>query len=622
MLLPTRNTPRWLVFIIDVALCLASLLFAYLVRFEFAVPRDEWSLALQFIPIYLSIRAVSFLIGKTYAGIIRYTSSQDSVRIFIVISAGTAVFFLWNFVAYYAFHSVFLAPSSVLIIEYLISLFALLIFRLSVKQMYATMTADSSLERHKAVIFGAGEGGIILKRTLDKDARSATQVVAFVDDDERKAGKKLEGTTIYSSKQLDQLLEQDDVKELFIAIPDIAVQRKRELADLALKHKVSLKHMPHAHKWINGELSAGQLRQVQFEDLLGRDVIRLNSSGVEQFIKNQTVLVTGAAGSIGSELVRQALMNGAKQVIACDIAETPMFILGNELAEAIRSKQLEMVIGDVKNEYRMKRMFEAFRPQIVLHAAAYKHVPLMEENPAEAVATNVLGTNTLLEVAMEFGVKTFVMVSTDKAVNPTNVMGASKRIAELVVQSKGNATMRCVTTRFGNVLGSNGSVIPVFRKQIEAGGPVTVTHPEIRRFFMTIPEAVQLVLEAGAMGEGNDLFAFDMGEQVMIAQLAEQMIRLSGLEPGTDIQIEFTGLRPGEKLYEEVLSHGEDLMPTHHQKILKAKNREINREDINHGLTALRMAVEQQRNNDLVRIMKHLVPEYKSNNSEFEALDQ
>jgi FlaA1/EpsC-like NDP-sugar epimerase len=621
MLLPTRNTPRWLVFIIDLSLCLVSLMFAYLVRFEFAVPRDDWNLALKFIPVYLLVRSVSFYLGKTYAGIIRYTSSQDSVRIFFVFSIGTASFFLLNFVSYFINNETFLAPSSVLIIEYLISLFALLIFRLSVKQLY-TAANTTTADRKKAIIFGAGEGGIILKRTLDKDARSAFQVVAFVDDDEHKVGKKLEGTNIYSSKQLDHLLAQGEVQELFIAVPDISVQRKRDLADLALKHKVSLKHMPHAQRWINGELSAGQLRQVQFEDLLGRDVIRLNSSGVEQFIKNQVVLVTGAAGSIGSELVRQALMNGAKQVIACDIAETPMFILGNELADTIRSKQLELVIGDVKNEFRMKRMFEAFHPQIVLHAAAYKHVPLMEENPAEAVATNVLGTNTLLEVAMEFGVKTFVMVSTDKAVNPTNVMGASKRIAELVVQSKGNENMRCVTTRFGNVLGSNGSVIPVFRKQIEAGGPVTVTHPEIRRFFMTIPEAVQLVLEAGAMCEGNDLFAFDMGEQVLIAQLAEQMIRLSGLEPGTDIQIEFTGLRPGEKLYEEVLSQGEDLMPTHHHKILKAKNRDIHREEIDRGLADLRAAVEMQQNKVLVGIMKHLVPEFKSNNSEFEALDQ
>jgi FlaA1/EpsC-like NDP-sugar epimerase len=618
LVFPKQITPRWLIFSIDLALCVFAFIAAYLIRFEFAIPKNELDLMLFFAPIYLVVRAVLFYVGKSYSGIIRFTSTQDAIRLGFVLLQGSIAFVVLNFIRK-GINGAYLVPLSIVILEFLVSAALLVFFRLSIKFLYMELK-NIGASKTKVVVFGAGEGGLLLKRTLDRDRNSALNVVAFFDDNQQKVGKKLEGVEILSSKKLDDFLASNQIEELIISIPEIANARKRELVDLALKYKVTLKHLPHANNWINGELSAKQLREVKFEDLLGRDVIQMSSKEVESIIQNKVVLVTGAAGSIGSELVRQCLLLNPAKVIACDVAETPMFLLGNELSKFIDEGKLEMVIGDVRNELRMRRMFEAFQPKIVFHAAAYKHVPLMEDNPAEALATNVFGSMKVLEIAAEFGAERFVMVSTDKAVNPTNVMGASKRIAEMIVQSN-DTSLICVTTRFGNVLGSNGSVIPVFRKQIEEGGPVTVTHRDITRFFMTIPEAVQLVLEAGAMGKGNDIFAFDMGQQVRISDLAEQMIRLSGLEPGQDIEIQYTGLRPGEKLYEEVLATEENTVPTHNEKILSAKVRNVEASELNEKLSRLEEQMNLQNNQEMVRVMKEIVPEFKSNNSEFSLLD-
>jgi FlaA1/EpsC-like NDP-sugar epimerase len=618
LVFPKQITPRWLIFTIDLALCAFAFIAAYLIRFEFAIPKNELDLLLLFAPFYFVVRAVLFYVGKSYSGIIRFTSTQDAIRLGFVLLQGSLAFILINFIRK-GINGAYLVPISIVILEFLVSAALLVFFRLSIKFLYMELKNPRG-SKTKVVVFGAGEGGLLLKRTLDRDRNSALEVLAFFDDNQQKVGKKLEGVDILSSKKLDEFLASNPIEELIISIPEIANVRKRQLVDLALKYKVTLKHLPHANNWINGELSAKQLREVKFEDLLGRDVIQMSSNEVKDIIENKVVLVTGAAGSIGSELVRQCLLLNPAKVIACDVAETPMFLLGNELSKYIDDGKLEMVIGDVRNELRMRRMFEAFQPKIVFHAAAYKHVPLMEDNPAEAVATNVFGSMKVLEIAAEFGAERFVMVSTDKAVNPTNVMGASKRIAEMIVQSK-DTSLICVTTRFGNVLGSNGSVIPVFRKQIEEGGPVTVTHRDITRFFMTIPEAVQLVLEAGAMGKGNDIFAFDMGQQVRISDLAEQMIRLSGLEPGQDIEIHYTGLRPGEKLYEEVLATEENTVPTHHEKILSAKVREVESSELSEKLSRLEEQMNLQNNKEMVRVMKEIVPEFKSNNSEFSLLD-
>lgn len=618
-LFPRANTPRWIIFLIDLTLCVFGLFIAYLVRFEFAVPKEEWDLAVKFIPVYIAIRGIAFFFGKTYSGIIRYTGSQDAIRIFVVLSLGSLLFFALNVVAHGLFKSIFLVPTSVIIIDYLLSLFALIIFRLAVKMIYAEVTKERK-EKKRIVVFGAGEGALILKRTLDKDASAEYEVMAFFDDDTRKAGKQLEGIRIYPTADLEDWLNHHDVEDLFISLPDIGVERKRELADLAVRHKLKLKHVPHARNWINGSLSANQIRTVQYEDLLGREEIHIESPRVRNFVQGKRVLITGAAGSIGSEIVRQILMFNPEGVLALDAAETPMFQLGRLNEMAVESGKLELVIGDIRNETRMVRVFEHFKPEVVFHAAAYKHVPLMEENPAEAVFTNVFGTKLVIELSQRFNVSNFVLISTDKAVNPTNIMGASKRIAELIVQSKAGA-LRSVVTRFGNVLGSNGSVIPVFRKQIEQGGPVTVTHPDIERFFMTIPEAVQLVLEAASGDGDNEIVVFDMGKQIKIAELARKMILLSGLEPNVDIQIEYTGLRPGEKLYEEVLASEENLKATHHPKILKANPRTINESELNEKLILLHQAALAQDNMLLVSIMKELVPEFKSNNSTYSQLD-
>jgi FlaA1/EpsC-like NDP-sugar epimerase len=419
------------------------------------------------------------------------------------------------------------------------------------------------------------------------------------------------------------LFETEKVDEVIIAIPSLDAKMKADFIGKALQAGVHVSNIPPINQWIGGQLSARQIREIKIEELLGRETIELESTPVINQVSDKCVLVTGAAGSIGSELVRQLLSCKAGKVIILDQAETPIFLLENELLGRGFQGRFEVVMGDVCNMDRMRRMMTHFRPQIVYHAAAYKHVPLMEQNPSVAVLTNVHGTRVMADLADEFGVERFVLISTDKAVNPTNVMGATKRVAEIYVQSKDHhSNTAYVTTRFGNVLGSNGSVIPTFKKQIEQGGPLTVTHPDVTRFFMTIPEAARLVLEAGAMSSGGEIFAFDMGESVKVIDLAKNMIRLSGLELGKDIEITMTGLRPGEKLYEEVLSSAEGTVPTHHPKILKAKVREYDFEEISQKVTELIALFDTQNNMEMVRLLKQLVPEYISRNSEYESLDR
>ncbi|RLD73281.1 MAG: polysaccharide biosynthesis protein, partial [Bacteroidetes bacterium] len=380
--------------------------------------------------------------------------------------------------------------------------------------------------------------------------------------------------------------------------------------------------LPEVNRWINGELSIKQIRKFKIEDLLERSPIKLDEEKIKKDTLNQIVLVTGAAGSIGSEIVKQLLRFKPKLIIIFDQAESPLYELELELNEKYHFNNFEIVIGNVTNEYRIKKVFDIFKPSVVYHAAAYKHVPMMEHNPAEAIRANVLGTKIVADLALKYSINKFVMVSTDKAVNPTNVMGESKRIAEIYTQSlNGKKQTKFITTRFGNVLGSNGSVINRFRKQIEKGGPVTVTHPQITRFFMTIPEACQLVLEAGAMGKGGEVFVFDMGTSVKIADMAKKMIKLSGFELGKDIQINFTGLRPGEKLYEELLNDKENTQPTHHSQIMIGKVREYNFKQVNQKISDLISLITENDNFKIVRVMKEIVPEFKSQNSEYEIID-
>jgi FlaA1/EpsC-like NDP-sugar epimerase len=421
---------------------------------------------------------------------------------------------------------------------------------------------------------------------------------------------------------LQDIIEQFDVKLLIIAIEQVLPARKQEVIDICLASNTKIFNVPPVKSWINGELSFKQIKKININDLLERDPIQLDLQLIRNDIAGKVVLVTGAAGSIGSELVKQIIPFKPLKLILVDQAESPLYELERDLNDDALAEGFEVVIGDIRSESRMRRVFEHFKPQVVFHAAAYKHVPLMEHNPSEALLTNVLGTRILADLSAEFKVLKFVMVSTDKAVNPTNVMGASKRIAEMYVQSLGQTcSTKFITTRFGNVLGSNGSVIPIFKKQIERGGPITVTHPEITRYFMTIPEACQLVLEAGTIGQGGEIFIFDMGKSVKIIDLVRKMIKLYGLTVGKDIEIIYTGLRPGEKLYEELLNDQENTIPTHHPQIMRATVQEFEFERINNQVNELTTLFSSQNNFDIVSYMKTMVPEYKSNNSIFEKLD-
>lgn len=617
---------RWAILAIDVAIVVISLGFAYLLRFNFHIPKEEMELLPRALVTLLGIRVISFIIFRTYAGMIYYTSSEDALRIFITISIGTLSIGLLNFGAAYMIGK-YLVPFSILLIDYFVTIFLVTGYRLGVKTIYQELN-QSSKDKSNVIIYGAGETGIITKRTLERDSKKNYNVVAFIDSRTKVQGQKLEGVAIHNLSELEKLLK-DDTIETFIISDEISYENKNRIIDTCLQYEVKVLHVPPATKWINGELSVNQIRQIKIEELLERDPIQLDNDKIREQTRGKKILITGAAGSIGSELVRQLANYNPGLLICLDQAETPLFDLDVELKQRYPSLKYEIVMGDVRNEERMEKVFRVLKPELVYHAAAYKHVPMMEHNPSESVLTNVLGTRICADLSVKYDVKTFVLVSTDKAVNPTNVMGASKRIGEIYTQSldtdlsKANKkATRFITTRFGNVLGSNGSVIPYFKKQIEAGGPITVTDPDVTRFFMTIPEACQLVLEAGAIGKGGEIFIFDMGEPVKIIDLAKKMVQLSGLELGRDIQIEFCGLRPGEKLYEELLATHENSVATHHPKILIARVREYEFAEISKDISELINLFDKQDNIAIVAKMKQIVPEFISNNSPYEKLDK
>jgi len=581
--------------------------------------------------ILLAFNVSLFSLFKVYAGIIRFTGLQDTFRIFFVVvfvNSGYGVLdmliFKWN--------GNHLISPSILIINTLLSFVVLSSYRVVIKYFFAYIPTINAAKTRVA-IYGAGDVGISTKRALEHDMTANIHMVMFFEDDQRKVGKNIDGIKIFSSSQLESLLQQYLIDELIIATNKIPSKKKNIIVDFCLDHKIEVFTVPPLKNWINGQLSTKQLQNVKIEDLLEREQIKIYNEILFKQLNNKTVLVTGAAGSIGSEIVRQIMQYKPKYIVLNDQAETPLHDLKLELDE-LGCTSYRLALGDVRNELFVEKIFHDFQPQFVYHAAAYKHVPMMEESPLEAICTNVGGTKLLADLSIKYGVERFVMISTDKAVNPTNVMGASKRIAEMYVQSiyqhqelrfqKDLSTSRTkfITTRFGNVLGSNGSVIPRFKKQIESGGPVTVTHPDITRYFMTIPEACQLVLEAGSMGNGGEIFVFDMGEPVKIADLARKMIKLSGLEPEDDIKIEYSGLRPGEKLYEELLNNAENTINTYHEKILIAKTRTIEYASLSLQIDALISPAQKQESvTTVVQAMKALVPEFISNNSEFEKLD-
>lgn len=632
--------PRWIIFCLDLLCCLFSLCFAYFIGYNFNITLIDLSELSRNLLIFGVLSSIVFYNVKTYAGIIRYTSAQDSFRILFSVFISNFLFFVSNLVLL-SFHQETMISNVVLVINGLTSFLMLITYRVLIKYFFIYIK-NLKLNRRRIIIYGAGETGIAMKRTLDHDRNLNMHVMAFLDDDERKSGKVIDGVKIYHSSDLKILVAGEKINDLLIA-GNISPERKNRVVDFCLENEIKVLTLPPVPNWINGHINTQQIHQINIEDLLERDPIEINNTIIGAQIKGKRVLVTGAAGSIGSEIVRQLAVFSPQMIILNDQSETPLHELQLELEDKNMSNIFHAYIGDVRDKCRMEALFQTFKPHYVYHAAAYKHVPMMEHNPAEAVRTNVMGTHILADLSVKYGVGKFVMISTDKAVNPTNVMGASKRVAEIYVQSlfnsfkhadvnytnglshlNGNSDRKVtkfITTRFGNVLGSNGSVIPRFKEQIEKGGPITVTHPEITRYFMTIPEACRLVLEAGSMGEGGEIFIFDMGHSVKILDLAKKMIRLSGLIPNQDIAIEFSGLRPGEKLYEELLNDNENTLPTHHEKIMVAKTREYDFEVINNHIEELIELSCQYYDRQVVVKMKEIVPEFKSKNSIYEDLD-
>jgi len=624
-LLPQSNTPRWVIILIDLVISAIALGFAYIIRFDLKADeemiRQEWEILSRSIVIFFLVKAIVFYLFSIHKGLVRHTSTADMKRIFFAVAACSLLFLGLGFVRVFWFDGYFLFPTSVLLIEFLASFVLIIVLRFTVKLLYLESIKNKD-EDERILIYGAGISGLITKRTIEKDVRISYKIIGFIDDNKKLDGTRLEGLKIYHSNKLDNLIKEEGVTLVIVAIQNPSEKNKQNILETCIQNDVKVQKVPSPKSWINGEFSAKQIGKIQIEDLLGRDPIVLSEDKIKTQITGKTILVSGAAGSIGSGLVKQILEHKPKKILLLDQAESPMYDLNNELLGTLHSSELEVIIGDIRNKERMQRLFAHAKPDIVYHSAAYKHVPLMENNPSEAIKTNVEGTRNLVDCALEFKVGKFVMISTDKAVNPTNVMGASKRIAEMYAQlANQKGQTKFITTRFGNVLGSNGSVIPLFQKQIEQGGPVTLTDERITRFFMTIPEACQLVLEAGAMGEGGEVFVFDMGESVKIIDLAKKMIKLNGLELGKDIEIKVTGLRPGEKLYEELLADDENTLPTHHPLILKAKVRELEA-CIENEIDELIQLFGAQDNHKLVAKMKSLVPEYVSNNSEIEKLDK
>lgn len=621
MINPPKHTPRWVVFLIDLFICLFSICFAFFVRFEFSLSEQNRLMLKSIIPLVLFIRAIHFISFRTFAGLIRYTSTKDAERIFVVISVSSFVLFVINFINFFG-NSNFIIPNSILLIDYFLTIILMVGSRLFYKTIYYTIR-NSDLGSDKVLIVGVEQFAAAVKRAIDRESLSGIQIVGFIDPYNQQEGNKIDNIEIYNTSKIEYLIQKYDISKVILASKNIDPNRKNKIIERCLNLNVNVQTVPDATAWINGELNVKQIKNIRIEDLLERPPIVLDKKRIQDYIKGKVVLVTGAAGSIGSEMVRQITKFQPKKVILFDVAETPLYDLELELKESLQFFDFETVIGSITNEYRINKLFEVFKPQVVFHAAAYKHVPMMENNPTEAVFNNVFGTKLVADTSIKYNVEKFVMISTDKAVNPTNVMGASKRIAEIYTQTLNfTSQTKFITTRFGNVLGSNGSVIPRFKKQIENGGPITITHPDIIRYFMTIPEACQLVLEAGAMGQGGEIFIFDMGKPVKILDLAKKMIKLSGLTYGKDIQINFTGLRPGEKLYEELLNNKENTIPTYHPKIMIAKVNEYKHEEVLPKITELIETLSTHNNFRIVGLMKDIVPEFISRNSVYEDIDR
>ncbi len=618
-----KYASRWVVLFIDVLLVCFSFIFAYSIRFNISFNFDIKNLWQQ-LPIVIVLSIISFLFIGSYKGIVRHTGNKDAFNVFIgttLIAIGIISVVFINKVFHIS--KDFTIPRSIVVIHYLMSTFVLIVSRFIFKAFYEIISSELGKVTN-VLIYGSGDSGLITYGALNRGTEIRYDIIGFIDDDKNKINKKIDRVRVYSvDKITPKFIEENRIDEVIISIQKVKPQRLLEITDSFLHLDVEVKIVPPLTKWVGGDLQATQIKQVKIEDLLERAPIDINNPILQRDVNNRVILVTGAAGSIGSEISRQLSKYNYKHLILIDQAESPLYDLQQELKQQ-GVANFTTVVADVRDAKRIRSIFKEFLPQKVFHAAAYKHVPLMEESPYEAVKINIEGTKNIADISLELDVERFVMVSTDKAVNPTNVMGATKRVAEMYISclSEKSTKTKFTITRFGNVLGSNGSVIPLFKKQIEKGGPLTVTHKDITRYFMTIPEACRLVLEAGTMGEGGEIYIFDMGKSVKIFDVAKKMIHLSGLQYPDDIDIIFTGLRPGEKLYEELLATGENTIPTYHKKIMIAKTQKIDTKLMVSLVEELCIKNLEINNKETVKFIKKIVPEYKSNNSEYEKLDK
>ena len=625
-----NNAPRWVIFLIDLGICLVACLLAIILGYWLKFDNRTFIAAVRILPIIMLVKIFFMFYFRLYRGIIRHTSAQDGLRILYTTLSSFVALLIINGLFLIFYKEPRLLPLTVTILDFIISTFLLASLRIFVKLLYARINYQSIGEVTHYAVFGAGDAGIIVKRKLEQQRGISNKVVAFFDDNKSKISKTLEGIEILDfDDDFEGFSYKSKIEKLIIASSTITKNRKQEIIENCLNNNVNVWSVPPADKWINGELSFKQIKNVKIEDILDRDSIEMDLPAIGKQLNGKVVMVTGAAGSIGSEIVKQLLKFKVKQLIAIDSSEVNLYELDAFLSENHQKayeKSIKIILADVCNEMKMIEIFKEYKPEFIYHAAAFKHVPLMENNPGEAIRVNVGGTKVIADLAAEFSAIKFVMVSTDKAVNPTNIMGASKRIAEIYVQSlnqSSNDKNECkyIITRFGNVLGSSGSVIPKFKKQIAEGGPITVTDPRITRYFMTIPEACQLVLEAGCMGNGGEIYVFDMGRPIKIIDLAKKMVQLSGLKLGEDIQIVYSGLRPGEKIKEELLNNHEKSLPTHHPKIMIGLANQVEYSKINKDINVLLELKRAQELIPMVAKMKEILPEFISRNSPYEALD-
>ncbi|MBC8172472.1 MAG: polysaccharide biosynthesis protein [Chitinophagales bacterium] len=621
----TKILSKWIVLAFDIMVTIFTYGIAYVLRFNFTI--DSISLVVFFHDLILTtfVFFIAFLITRSFEGIIRHSGIADAIRIIKSGMIALSLILGISLSNLYINNKVPFLPLSICIIHVVLNIGFLIISRYGIKVLFYQSAKKTSIPV-PVIIYGAGRSSMNILLALKEETEKNYWVCGFIEDAPQKIDKTIDGVKIFPLRRLEWLIQKYNVSEMIISDQKINHFVRNHVVEICLDNKVRVKHLPPIEHWVNEKLTAHHLRNLKIEDLLERDPIKIDTENIAAYIRGKVVMVTGAAGSIGSELVRQLLNYAPRKMILVDQAESGLYDLQMELwlqTHLLEEGALQWMICDITQTDRLAVIFEQYQPNVVFHAAAYKHVPMMELNPVEAVHVNLLGTKNMVDLAIQYAVEKFVFISTDKAVNPTNVMGASKRGAEIYLQDIAQkSTTVFITTRFGNVLGSNGSVILLFKKQIEYGGPITITHPDITRYFMTIPEACQLVLQAAELGKGGEIYLFDMGERVKIYEMARKMILLSGLTPVDDIDFLFTGLRPGEKLHEELFHDAENILPTPHSKIMVLRIAQYDPEWVAYNIQKITQSVHDNDAKQTVAILKQLIPEYKSQNSVYTQLDE